>query len=701
MFENLGRVLVNYRKAAVALFVIGILLAGAVGSLIFSRLDSGGYSDPNSDSYKVYEYLRDDLKVEDPAVVVVIDAGDRDVTEPAVAQQAIALEKKMAQEEGVTKTISFWGAGSDANLKSADGKAAYVLVFGKGEAFSADSEDLGKLFQEKYDGEFDGLRLYAGGVAVVGHAITKKISDDLKIAEAISIPLTFILLAFVFGALAASAMPLIVGVSAIVGAFFILYLISLFTAVSVYSLNLTTGMGLGLGIDYALLMVNRFREELKKGKSVDESVITTMATAGKTVFYSGLTVLVTMVSLTFFPLPFLKSFGYAGVSVVALAVVGAIFGLPPILAMMGKRINKGPVRKSAMEPKEDGRWADTARFVMRRPVPIVLLSLIALGIMAAPLQNISFSQGDSRMLPASNPAAIATAIQTERFPGQTGTPIEIITFDGANKVDALNDYANRISRVPGIVGVVPPQVIGEDVRIVAYQSMLPRTPESQKLIHDLRDVKAPAGTLIGGVAADYTDSQDGISRTLPWAFGWIAISVLLLVFVFTGSIILPIKAVVLNVLSLAATMGVLTWVFIDGNLQWLVGSFTVTGSLDTSIVILIAVVVFGLSMDYELFLLSRIREEHLEGRSNVESVATGLQRSARIITAAAVLLAVVFAAFVTSGVTSIKTMGFGVALAVLLDATLIRALLVPALMRLMGERNWWAPKSLQRFTLKH
>ena len=701
MFENLGRVLVNYRKAAVALFVIGILVAGAVGSLIFSRLDSGGYSDPNSDSYKVYEYLRDDLKVEDPAVVVVIDAGDRDVTEPAVAQQAIALEKKMAQEEGVTKTLSFWGAGSDANLKSADGKAAYVLVFGKGEAFSADSEDLGKLFQEKYDGEFSGLRLYAGGVAVVGHAITKKISDDLKIAEAISIPLTFILLAFVFGALAASAMPLIVGVSAIVGAFFILYLISLFTAVSVYSLNLTTGMGLGLGIDYALLMVNRFREELKKGKSVDESVITTMATAGKTVFYSGLTVLVTMVSLTFFPLPFLKSFGYAGVSVVALAVVGAIFGLPPILAMMGKRINKGPVRKSAMEPKEDGRWADTARFVMRRPVPIVLLSLIALGIMASPLQNISFSQGDSRMLPASNPAAIATALQTERFPGQTGTPIEIITFDGANKVDALNDYANRISQVEGIVGVVPPQVIGDDVRIVAYQSMLPRTPESQKLIHDLRDVKAPAGTLIGGVAADYTDSQDGISRTLPWAFGWIAISVLLLVFVFTGSIILPIKAVLLNVLSLAATMGVLTWVFIDGNLQWLVGSFTVTGSLDTSIVILIAVVVFGLSMDYELFLLSRIREEHLEGRSNVESVATGLQRSARIITAAAVLLAVVFAAFVTSGVTSIKTMGFGVALAVLLDATLIRALLVPALMRLMGERNWWAPKSLQRFTLKH
>ena len=701
MFESLGHVLVKYRKAATALFVIGILVAGAVGSLIFSRLDSGGYSNPNSDSYKVYEYLTDELKVEDPAVAVVIDAGTRSVDDSDVQAGALALEKKMAQEKGVNKTLSYWSSGGEQTLKSADGKAGFVLIYGDGEAFTPENQNLGKLFLEKYNGDVAGFTLYAGGVGVVGHSITKKISDDLKIAEAISIPLTFILLAFVFGALAASAMPLIVGVAAILGAFFILYLFSLFTEVSVYALNLTTGMGLGLGIDYALLMVNRFREEIHHGKSVEDSVVTTMATAGKTVFYSGMTVLVTMVSLTFFPLPFLKSFGYAGVSVVALAVVGAIFGLPPILAMMGKRVDKGVIRKSAITPKEDGRWADTARFVMKRPIPVVVVSLIALGIMAAPISAIKFSQGDARMLPADNPAAIATMVQDERFPGQTGTPIEIIIFDGAQKTDEIAQYALRIAAIDGIVGVVPPQVIGSDVRVVAYQEMLPRTPESQKLIHDIRDVKAPAGTLVGGVAADYTDSQDGIADTLPWAFGWIAMSVLILVFIFTGSIILPIKAVLLNVLSLGATMGVLTWVFIDGNLQWLVGSFTVTGSLDTSIVILIAVVVFGLSMDYELFLLSRIREEHLQGRSNVESVATGLQRSARIITAAAVLLAVVFAAFVTSGVTSIKTMGFGVALAVILDATLIRALLVPALMRLFGERNWWAPKSIQRFTLKH
>jgi RND superfamily putative drug exporter len=701
MFESLGHLLVRRKKAALALFIIGIILSGVFGSLIFSRLDAGGYSNPNSDSYKVYEYLRDDLKINDPSVVVVVDAGSRDITSPDVVQEAKSLEAKIAQEEGITKTLSYWSSGGEATLKSKDGRAGYILIYGEADAFSPESQKLGAVFQEKYEGNYGSFTLYPGGVAVVGNAISEKIAADLKIAEIVSIPLTFILLAFVFGALAASAMPLIVGVAAIIGAFFILYLISLFTNVSVYALNLTTGMGLGLGIDYALLMVNRFREEIHHGKNVQDSIVTTMATAGKTVFYSGLTVLVTMVSLTFFPLPFLKSFGYAGVSVVALAVVGALFGLPPILALLGKKIDKGVIRKSSITPKEDGRWAQTARFVMKRPTAVVILSLVILGILTAPIQNIKFAQGDSRMLPASNPAAIATALQADRFAGQTNNPVEIIVFNGVDKTLEISEYSKEIATVSGIVAVQPPQVIGQDVRLVAFHSMLPRTPDAQKLIHDIRDLKAPDGTLVGGVAADYTDSQDGISQTLPWALGWIALSVFILIFIFTGSIILPIKAVLLNVLSLAATMGVLTWVFIDGHLQWLVGSFTLTGTLDTSIVILIAVVVFGLSMDYELFLLSRIREEHLAGKSNIEAVAVGLQRSARIITAAAVLLAVVFAAFITSGVTSIKSMGFGVALAVILDATIVRALLVPALMRLFGERNWWAPKWMQRFTITH
>ena len=700
MFEKLGHVIVRRRKAMVILFIVSVLTAGTVGTMIFSRLDSGGYSNPNSDSYQVYNYLNKNLNVADPNIVVVVDSGNLPITDPTVAAKAQLLETEMAKAPGVTKVVSYWNTGGEKTLAASDGKAAYILVYGGGEAFTPESQEMGQYFQENFDGKRDGLTLYSGGVGVVGNAINKKIADDLKIAEAISIPLTFILLVMVFGAMAASAMPLLVGVSAILGAFFLLYLISLVTSVSVYALNLTTGMGLGLGIDYALLIVNRFREELHRGKNVEDSIVDTMASAGKTVFYSGLTVLVTLFSLTFFPLPFLKSFGYAGVSVVAIAVAGALFGLPPILAMLGTKVNKGVVRKSAIEHKDEGRWAQTARLVMKRPVAVVLLSLIILGILAAPIKNIAFSQGDSRILPASNPAAVATAIQESRFESNIAT-IDILVLDGVGKENEISSYIEEVKKVSGIVTVAAPQTIGNDIQITAYESMLPRSPEAQQLIHNLRDLPAPAGTLIGGVAADYTDTQDGIAETLPLALGWIAISVLILLFVFTGSIILPIKAVLLNVMSLAATMGVMTWIFVDGNLQWLVGSFTVTGTLDTSIVILIFVVVFGLSMDYELFLLSRIREEHLLGKSNIESVATGLQRSARIITAAAVLLAVVFAAFVTSGVTSIKMMGFGVAFAVVLDATLIRALLVPALMRLLGERNWWAPKAMQRFTLKH
>jgi len=700
MFEKLGHLVVRRRKSMLAFFIIGILTAGTVGSLVFSRLDSGGYSDPNSDSYQVYNYLHDTLKIADPNVVVVVDSGDLPINDPAIAAKARLLEAEMAKVSGVTKTLSYWSTGGEKTLVAKDGKAAYILVYSKAEAFTPESQEMGNYFQKNFDGKRDGLRIYSGGVGVVGNAINEKISKDLALAEAISIPLTFILLVLVFGAMVASAMPLIVGVSAILGAFFILYLISLITSVSIYALNLTTGMGLGLGIDYALLMVNRFREELHRGKSIEDSIVGMMSSAGKTVFYSGLTVLVTLLSLTFFPLPFLKSFGYAGVSVVAIAVAGALFGLPPILALLGNKVDKGVIRKSAITHKDDGRWAQTARLVMKRPVAVVLVSLIILGVLAAPIKNIAFSQGDSRILPASNPAAVATALQESRFASNIAT-VDFVIVNGAGKENEISNYIEEIKKVSGIVSVSAPQVIGNDIRVVAYESMLPRSPEAQKLIHDLREINAPQGTLVGGAAADYTDSQDAISSTLPWALGWIAISVLILLFVFTGSIILPIKAVLLNVMSLTATLGVLTWVFVDGNLQWLVGSFTVTGSLDTSIGILIAVVVFGLSMDYELFLLSRIREEHLLGKSNVESVATGLQRSARIITAAAVLLAVVFAAFITSGVTSIKTMGFGVAFAVLLDATLIRALLVPALMRLLGERNWWAPKAMQRFTLKH
>jgi RND superfamily putative drug exporter len=700
VFNALAHMVVRRRKSTLIIFLLVIIAAGGIGSLAFSKLDSGGYSDPKSESARAAKYLTSHFHVKDPGIVLIVDSGSHLVSELTVTASATRLETAIRRVPGVAQTLSYWSTGKLASLQSRDGKAAYIFVYTQNTGFGSMS-DVGKVIQNKFDGKFESLRVYASGAGVIAHAINSKISKDLALAETISIPLTFILLAFVFGALVASAMPMVVGVSAILGAFFLIYLFTLFTSVSIFALNLITGLGLGLGIDYALLIVNRFREELHAGKDVDEAVFTTITTAGKTVFYSGLSVFVTISSMMFFPLSFLKSFGYAGVSVVALAVASALIPLPAILAMLGHRIDKGVVRKSAIVPKSEGRWAATARFVMRRPVPVVLVSLIILGIFSAPIANVAFGQVDSRVLPKSDKAAIASQVILDRFPGQEGSPIEIIIPGGVTKAPEVTAYSKAIATLPGIVHMNPPQRQGNDLRLSAVQSMASRSHQAETLIHALRAIPSPSGTLIGGAAADFTDTQDGIAHTLPWALGWIGLSVLILIFVFTGSIILPIKAVILNVLSLVATIGVLSWIFIDGHMKWLVGDFTTTGSLDTGITILVAVVVFGLSMDYEIFLLSRIREEHYAGKSNEDSVATGLQRSARIITAAALLLAVVFAAFITSGISSIKAMGVGVAFAVLVDATLIRALLVPALMRLFGERNWWAPKALKRFTLTH
>jgi len=700
MFERLGHLIAKRKKSVLSLFLLATVLAGGIGSQVFSRFDSGGYSDPNSDSAKVWEYLDKTFNVKDPAIVLVVDGKDKSVDDPEVVASAQKIESQVRSESSAENVISYWSAGGAPSLKSKDGTSAFIFVYLKSTDFT-EIDKLGGEYQKKYDGTFENVEVYASGGAVFANAINGRIQNDLKISEAISIPLTFLLLLFVFGAMAASAMPLLVGVTAILGTFLVMYLLTLVTDVSIFALNLTTGLGLGLGIDYALLMVNRFREELAKGLDNESAIVNTLRSAGKTVFYSGLTVVLTLISLTFFPQNFLKSMGYAGAAVVALAVLGALIPLPAILALMGSKINKGVVRKNAIVQKEDGRWARVARFVMRRPVSVVTASLAILFVMIAPITNIKFSQVDSGVLPKSDRAYIASQFIADEFPGQESNPIEIVFPNGASQTEEINSFMTRVAATPGIIRVGQPEITGASARVVAIHSMQPRTSEGEDLIHKLRDLPSPEGTLIGGAAADYADTQGAISRTLPAVIGWIMITVLLLLFAFTGSVLLPIKAVILNFTSLAATMGVLTWIFIDGNMKFLVGDFIETGSLDTNTMVLIAVVAFGLSMDYEVFLLSRIKEEHDAGKSNIDAVAYGLQKSARIITAAAFILAVVFAAFVISGVTSIKMMGFGVAFAILLDATLIRAFLVPALMRLFGERNWWAPRSLKRFQINH
>jgi RND superfamily putative drug exporter len=690
--------IITRSKVMLTGYLVAILIAGGIGAQVFAKFDSGGYSDPNSDSAKAWGYLEETFKVKDPTVVLIVKSKEG-VDDPSVRERALRLEAELRAEKSAETVVSYWSTNAPS-LRSSDGKSAFIFIYLRSSDFSK-IDSAGGYYQSKYDRDYEGLDIDASGTAVFANAINGKIQDDLKLAEAISIPITFILLLLIFGAMVASAMPLMVGVTAILGTFFALFLLTFFTDVSIFALNLTTGLGLGLGIDYALLMVNRFREELWKGSSKEEAVATTIKTAGKTVFYSGLTVILTLASMTFFPQNFFKSMGYSGVAVVALAVAGALIPLPAIMMILGARINKGLIRKSSLVVKDDGGWAKLARFVMRKPISVVIATTIGLGILIAPIADIKFSLVDSRVLPASNPAAASAAFITENFPGQESNPIEIIFPTASDELESIERFRSQLPQLEGIVRVDQLTQVGEAARLVAIHSMPPRTPEAEKLIADIRELLGGIDALVGGVAADYADTQGATARTLPYVLIWILTTVLILLFLFTGSILLPIKAILLNFASLAATMGVLTYIFINGHLTFLVGDFTVTGTLDTSTVILIAIVAFGLSMDYEVFLLSRIKEEYENGRNNEDAVAFGLQRSARIITAAALLLATVFGIFVISGVTSIKMMGFGVAFAILLDATVIRGLLVPALMRLFGEWNWWAPKSLRRFRIDH
>jgi RND superfamily putative drug exporter len=703
-----AEIVVRRKRSSLYGFVAVVLLSSIFGFQSFGLLKAGGYDNPNSDSARVFELLESKFDTQTPEVVLIADMPTLvDTTDSRTIGRDLLNELK--QIEGVDTVTSYYTLGTPPSLRSTDGKAAYFFV-----KLSDDSaqSDVGKKISDEFTGDYNGAKVYVAGFAAISSEINSTISEDLARAEAIAVPLILLLLVFVFGSLIAAGLPLLIGGLAIVGSFFFIWVSAQFTDTSVFALNLITGLGLGLGIDYSLLMVNRFREERAKKKSVNDAVIETVATAGRTVLFSGITVAIVLSSLAFFPQYFLKSFAIGGVVVVFLSIAGALIALPALLALLGDRVNNLRLgrKKNVPKTKDDGFWGSTARFVMKRPLAISLVALIGLGGLMSLSGNIQFGQVDDRVLPKTSNSVEANDVIRERFSGREASPVEILV-KGASSEDVL-DYVVALSKLPDITRVQSSAGIAQDgildqgyapmfssyaqngyQRIQAIHDVEPRSIAGQELTADIRKVKLDSHkVLIGGIAASYTDSQDGIVEQLPTVAIWILAFTLILMFLFTGSVLLPIKAVLLNILSLGATYGFLTWVFIDGNLKWLLGDFIVTGTVDTSSIVLIAVVVFGLSMDYELFLLSRIKEQHDAGMSTIDSVAVGLQRSGRIITAAALVLALSFVAFATSGVTIMKMLGLGIAFAILLDATIIRALLVPALMRLFGDLNWWAPK---------
>ncbi|MFZ4065086.1 MAG: MMPL family transporter [Rhodoluna sp.] len=701
----LSNFVIRHSKLSLFGFIALVLLSLIGGFQAFGNLKGGGYNDPGSDSEKVIQMLTKDFGQTDPEVVLVVDMG-RAVDEEQPVDSAERITSALEQIEGVKAVSSYYSLGRAENLRSTDGKAVYF--FAKLEEGSKTAE-VSKEIQDEFTGENYGATIYVAGWGPITSEINHTIESDLTRAESVAIPITLLLMIFVFGSVVAAGLPLMIAGLTILGSFFFIWLASLFTDTSTFSVNLVTGLGLGLGIDYALLMVSRFREERAKKQDVAESVQATMLSAGRTVFFSGLTVALVMISMNFFPQYFLKSFAFAGLVAVGIAVSAALIALPAMFNLLGDGINKWPLFKHRPQ-KDDGGWSKLAKYVMKRPVSIILVSVLALGSLAALGMNVKLGQVDDRILPTNNRVVLATDQIRERFDGREGSPIEIMARN-ADEASVI-DYAQRLSQEPQITRVktstgvyeggslvspADPYVgnysSGEWTRIVAIADVEPRSPEGESVTADIRSISSSFDeVLVGGSAATYTDALNAITSNLPYAALWIILSTMLLLFLFTGSLILPIKAVILNFMSLFATMGFLVWVFMNGNLHWLIGDFASTGTIDSSSLVLVAVISFGLSMDYELFLLSRIKEQHDLGLNTTDSVAVGLQRSGRIITTAAMVLAVSFFAFATSGVSIMKMLGLGVGFAVLLDATVIRALLVPALMRLFGDANWYAPK---------
>lgn len=681
---------------------------GVFGTQIFGAVQSEGFSDPNSDSSRAATILVDEFGISEPVAILGIQTPTNIDTD---ALAATTLLNQVSNLDGVQSIVSYWSTGGATSLRGNDDRTGQAIVIAED---NVDTAELAKQIVEEFSGAQGELFVYVFGGDVVGNAFEETITSDLYRAEAIAIPITAIILLFVFGSLIAAGLPFLVAGGTILGTFLTLFVISSVADVSVFAINLVTGLGLALGIDYALLMINRFREELNRTQDVSQAVANTVASAGKTVFVSGITVAVALASLLIFPQYFLKSFAYAGISVALLAVIGALTAIPALLSILGKNVNRLKVRRGNLVPKDDGGWAKLAKFVMRRPWPVLLSTVTLLLLIASPALNTVLGQVDERALPASNPAAIAGEVLRERFTGDESSPFDIVLVEPGTSAE-IQSYAIRISQLPEIVRVITPNSIISDgvvvaenaepssftasdlARIEAVGNVRPVDPAGEALLKEIRAITAPAQeVLVGGIAAESADATNSVIDRIWVVVLWLAIATMVILFMFTGSVLIPIKAFALNLLSLAAMLGALVWVFQGGQLSWLTGDYIVTGTVDISTIILIAVIAFALSMDYEVFMLSRIKEEHDAGASTTDAVAFGLQRTGRIVTAAALLIAIVFAAFLTSSATNIKQLGFGVTVAILLDATVVRGLLVPAFMRIAGNANWWAPALLRR-----
>jgi len=721
MLSRLARFATVHSRLVLLAGLLIVLAAGAYGSSAVSHLSSGGFTDSSSPSTRADALLSKRFHQGDPNLVFLLQSS-AGVDSPAARAVGAGLADDLARQPYVAGVASYWTVppAARAGFISRDGRSGLVTARVLGD--DSMTPKRGAALAARFDGTRDGVSIRAGGLTVANYQISNQISRDLSVAESVAVPLTFVALVFVFGSFVAALLPLAVGGIAIVGTLAVLRLLTLFVPVSVYSLNLTTALGLGLAIDYSLFILSRYREELRKGANGPDAVHVAVRSAGRTVLFSSVTVGLCMAAMLVFPFYFLRSFAYAGLAVVAIAALGAVVVLPALLGALGGRVNAWDVRPAFRRifklptggdhNYEGGFWRRLAVAVMRRPVAFGVAVIAVLLLLGAPFLSVRFGLPDDRVLPASASShQVGNVLRSDFDQNDANAVTVVLPSLGDASAAQVSGYAAGLSRVQGAAEVASPEgtfvsgervasfatpVVGGGTYLTLQNNVNPFSSAGQDLVKDVRAVPAPAAALVTGLAARNLDSLNALGGVLPLALGLIALSTLVVLFTFTRSFLIPVKALVLNVLSLSATFGAMVWIFQEGHLSGLLGGVGATGYLNASMPILMFCIAFGLSMDYEVFLLSRIKEEwdHSDRSvaANTAAVATGLERTGRIVTAAAALISIVFIAVATSQVSFIKLFGVGMALAVLMDATLVRGVLVPAFMRLAGRANWWAPR---------
>ncbi len=702
-----------------------MVAAGIFGIPVAKSLSAGGFQDPTSESARATQLLTDEFGQGDLQLLITVCAPDGFASGPARAA-GTDIAGQLSRSPHVPSVASAWTVPPEAatELVSRDGKCGLIVAGITGGKNNA--QKYADTLSDEVAHDRDGVTVRSGGLAMVNRQITELSQRDLLLVEVIAVPLSFIVLIWVFSGLLAAALPTAVGGMAILGSMAVLHAIALGTDVSIFALNLSTAMGLALAIDYTLLIISRFRDELGGGASRDDALVHTMMTAGRTVLFSATTVALSMAAMILFPMYFLKSFAYAGIATVGFAALAAVVVTPATIVLLGDRLDSLDVRRLARRqlrrpepmsrPIEQEFWYRSTKVVMRRAAPIGLAVIAPLVLLGTPFLGVRWGLPDDRVLPRSASAHQVGDQLRNDFANNSATAVTVVVPDasGVGPTD-MERYAAELSRVPDVTAVSapmgtfvagarvgPPSAATGEAQGSAFLTVASTAPlfsdNSGAQLDRLHAVAGPGGRPVemAGSAQINRDSVDSITSRLPLVLGLIAVIMFGLLFLLTGSVVLPLSALILNVLSLTAAFGAMAWIFQDGHLGAL--GTTSTGTLVANIPVLLFCIAFGLSMDYEVFLISRIREFWLaSGRTradNDESIALGLARTGRVITAAALVMSISFAALTAAHVSFMRMFGLGLTLAVLVDATLVRMVLVPAFMHLLGTRNWWAPKPL-------